>query len=227
MADGSGVGRQDGSKREADASEAVRGAKRLRGTRGSGTEECGLVSAFGAEIRQAWSGEADEREHESAGEEKHEEALEDGATETAIVLAEGTDETALVSVESTAEPPEVSNQGDTTTLMLMGLPHRVMLANLEHEVGNMGFAGKYNFIHIPIHRKSGNNRGYGFINFVHPSHATHFASTVLNYDFPTANSFKRISVMPAEIQGLRDNFEKFRHLTEGEGSEKNQTRFYF
>eukprot|EP00928_Gymnodinium_smaydae_P092681 TRINITY_DN76604_c0_g1_i1.p1 TRINITY_DN76604_c0_g1~~TRINITY_DN76604_c0_g1_i1.p1 ORF type:complete len:242 (+),score=35.52 TRINITY_DN76604_c0_g1_i1:91-816(+) len=108
-----------------------------------------------------------------------------------------------------------------TTLMLQNLPCRIRLERLEEELINLGFAGTYDFLHIPL--KNNSNLGYGFVNFINAQVAARFREMFRDYEFSGTASKKRCCTSPAAIQGFEANHEAFRWKL---SSDKLVTRFY-
>lgn len=73
----------------------------------------------------------------------------------------------------------VSGQDRRTTLMIRHIPNKYTLENLVDEV-NKKFAGKYDFINLPIDYERKLNLGYAFINFVDPLHIPLFYEHFFN-----------------------------------------------
>jgi hypothetical protein len=103
--------------------------------------------------------------------------------------------------------------GPIVTLMICNIPCRITLQQLVEVIDSMGFAGKYDFLHLPIGGGSSagsrSNLGYGFINFADPVDAEPFRKAFMNYQFEGTSSAKVCTVRPAHIQGLENNILHF------------------
>mmetsp|Transcript_45732 Transcript_45732/g.83769 ORF Transcript_45732/g.83769 Transcript_45732/m.83769 type:complete len:174 (+) Transcript_45732:122-643(+) len=54
----------------------------------------------------------------------------------------------------------------TNAVMLLGMPKPYTNEDLKAELNYRGFAGRYDYVHIPWDDRSLGNKGFGFVNFV-------------------------------------------------------------
>eukprot|EP00929_Paragymnodinium_shiwhaense_P098268 TRINITY_DN59771_c0_g1_i5.p1 TRINITY_DN59771_c0_g1~~TRINITY_DN59771_c0_g1_i5.p1 ORF type:complete len:391 (+),score=53.44 TRINITY_DN59771_c0_g1_i5:73-1245(+) len=92
--------------------------------------------------------------------------------------------------ESDEEPPlkNGSRKPSGSSLMLCNLPCRCNLRDVMQAVDGLGFAGKYQYIHLPSGGHSRRhvqiNLGYAFINFFQTTEAAAFAKVFEGFKFP-------------------------------------------
>jgi hypothetical protein len=98
-----------------------------------------------------------------------------------------------------------------TTLMIRNIPSRLSQQDLVLELQDLGFAGTFDFLYIPIDKNTLSNVGYAFVNFVEPIWAKKCMETFQNYRF---NRCRRgpsrvASVSIAHLQGLEKNLQHY------------------
>mmetsp|Transcript_74065 Transcript_74065/g.128506 ORF Transcript_74065/g.128506 Transcript_74065/m.128506 type:complete len:216 (+) Transcript_74065:114-761(+) len=103
-----------------------------------------------------------------------------------------------------------SSQADLmpTTLMMCNIPCRLNLGALIDLIDSHGFAGTYDFLHLPCRGRNRSNLGYAFINFLISDFATQFSSKFDGVPFSTlfaVNTEKTIEIRPARLQGFTNN----------------------
>eukprot|EP00929_Paragymnodinium_shiwhaense_P093733 TRINITY_DN53985_c0_g1_i2.p1 TRINITY_DN53985_c0_g1~~TRINITY_DN53985_c0_g1_i2.p1 ORF type:complete len:559 (-),score=85.61 TRINITY_DN53985_c0_g1_i2:89-1765(-) len=102
--------------------------------------------------------------------------------------------------------PDSHQIASCTTYMICNVPCRVTPRQVEDAVNSLGFANKYDYIHLPTggrSRKNKSNLGYGFINFLNPADGRCFALAFHAYAFEKSTSSKTITVKPSFIQTTR------------------------
>lgn len=101
------------------------------------------------------------------------------------------------------EPEEV------TTLMIRNVPNRYTRDTLMRELDELGFAGAYDFVYLPVDSVTRCNVGYAFVNFEDPGEAARCQDTLQGYQFMWYRTWKRrvAHVSVAHIQGLEKNLE--------------------
>lgn len=104
------------------------------------------------------------------------------------------------------------NDFEDVTLMLKNIPNdytRCMLLDL---LDGQGFAGKYDFVYLPVDFRSGSAFGYAFINFV-SSHDTELFRDHFHRFSAWAIPSKKIAEVTwsRPSQGLNMNIEKYRN----------------
>eukprot|EP00448_Togula_jolla_P023129 CAMPEP_0170590148 /NCGR_PEP_ID=MMETSP0224-20130122/11714_1 /TAXON_ID=285029 /ORGANISM="Togula jolla, Strain CCCM 725" /LENGTH=232 /DNA_ID=CAMNT_0010913923 /DNA_START=124 /DNA_END=822 /DNA_ORIENTATION=- len=101
-----------------------------------------------------------------------------------------------------------------TTLMIRDIPCRIIKEDLLAAVDSFGFAGTYDFCHLPTVMKKKPPRianfGYAFLNFISPLHASAFVQVFAGFRFEGIGSTKRCTIMPARLQGYVANKTEFR-----------------
>jgi hypothetical protein len=99
-------------------------------------------------------------------------------------------------------------------MMIRNIPCCCSQEDVIEDIDAMGFAGTYDFIYLPRHRKS--NLGYAFINFTVSEVALNFRFRMQGYRFSSrtqvggSSSTKACTVTPAAVQGLAANKKHFR-----------------
>lgn len=110
----------------------------------------------------------------------------------------------------------------TTSLMIRNIPYKMTLKGLMSIIDKQGFAGTYDFLHLPGRGYHFSNLGYAFINFCTSAAVVPFVAKfhgVRFSDFSNINTQKVIEIRPAHAQGLAHNIAKVRHiLSNNEGS---------
>jgi hypothetical protein len=93
-----------------------------------------------------------------------------------------------------------------TTLMIRNIPNKYSLSNLVDEVvnNNPSFAGKFDYINLPIDYERKLNLGYAFINFLDPLHVVLFYECFCGKKWQKYKSDKKIDLNYAEKQGKKD-----------------------
>eukprot|EP00928_Gymnodinium_smaydae_P058641 TRINITY_DN41823_c0_g1_i1.p1 TRINITY_DN41823_c0_g1~~TRINITY_DN41823_c0_g1_i1.p1 ORF type:complete len:171 (-),score=29.17 TRINITY_DN41823_c0_g1_i1:196-708(-) len=98
--------------------------------------------------------------------------------------------------------------GVTTTLMLRNIPCKINAKRLARDLHDQGFAGTYDYLHVPSRRKNcASNLGYAFINFIDVRDAARFEAVFNGYVFEWTCSKKQCYVTAAAIQGLEANLQ--------------------
>jgi len=112
---------------------------------------------------------------------------------------------AVASQTSTGAAPSTR----VTTLMLRNLPKEYTRSALKEEIDGAGFAGAFDFLHVPMERKMKSNRGYAFINFVNEGLAQAFSSALGGLRMRLGGRDETVTVAPARVQGLEENHAHF------------------
>jgi hypothetical protein len=113
---------------------------------------------------------------------------------------------------------EVSmGSSDATTLMICDIPCRIGRNEFVSAIESLGFAGAYEFIHLPCrYGHEDANIGYGFVHFHRPQDAARFAAAFEGFKFPGFKSNKKCTVKVAKQQGFNGSLEpKTRKKTGG------------
>mmetsp|Transcript_43084 Transcript_43084/g.93835 ORF Transcript_43084/g.93835 Transcript_43084/m.93835 type:complete len:257 (-) Transcript_43084:191-961(-) len=115
-----------------------------------------------------------------------------------------------------SEAEQAPDEEEVTTIMICDMPCRIWPQDLMDKVDSLGFAGLYDFCHLPSRpsgrtkkRRHFTNLGYAFINFISPEHARAFSWRFANYQFPGTLSEKACTLKAARLQGRAANEEQF------------------
>lgn len=109
----------------------------------------------------------------------------------------------LYNYACSAEPP--------TTMMIRNIPGRYSQHDLMEDLKELGLAGKYDFLYMPMDKGTAANVGYAFINFVDASMATKCQQVLENFRFQRnrRSSYKMATVSVAHLQGLEKNLQHY------------------
>eukprot|EP00929_Paragymnodinium_shiwhaense_P002304 TRINITY_DN102523_c0_g1_i1.p1 TRINITY_DN102523_c0_g1~~TRINITY_DN102523_c0_g1_i1.p1 ORF type:complete len:430 (-),score=90.27 TRINITY_DN102523_c0_g1_i1:280-1569(-) len=122
------------------------------------------------------------------------------------------------------------------SFMLCNLPCRFTLPEVIQAVDSLGFAGTYQYIHLPCgghSRKQANaNLGYGFIKFSREDVADAFAAAFEGVTFPGTNSSKKCTTKvaytelpPAQLRQALSRMEEARASLTGAAGAASTTMF--
>jgi hypothetical protein len=110
-----------------------------------------------------------------------------------------------------AAPPQAPNDDDgIRTIMMRNIPCRCTKDDLFEAIEELGFAGTYEFFHLPIKRCQRQNYGYAFIGFHTAEVTTRFCKVAEGYKFRGRKSVKAVTLVPARLQGLNEIIEHFK-----------------
>jgi len=112
--------------------------------------------------------------------------------------------------EECSSDSETSKAVPRTSVMLRNLPNsytRQLLCNL---LDVEGFAGKYDFVYLPIDFKTRLSLAYAFINFINAEEATHFWQHFHGFSNWAVPSHKVARVNWSDSQGLATHIERYR-----------------
>lgn len=98
-----------------------------------------------------------------------------------------------------------------TTLMLKNLPSGYLRPELTKLLEEQGFAGRFNFVHVPVDCFSGSGLGYGFINMVDGLAAEQVYTQLQGFSNWKAKSQKVLELHWGEEQGLDLLVERYRN----------------
>ncbi|CAJ1345962.1 unnamed protein product [Effrenium voratum] len=100
---------------------------------------------------------------------------------------------------------------DITTLMIRNIPNRYSQRDLISELEDLGFAGKFNFLYIPLDKGTMANVGYAFVNFISKNWAQKCMEAFREYRFKRhrKTSGKIASISAAHLQGLEANLAHY------------------
>jgi len=104
-----------------------------------------------------------------------------------------------------------SSNEPITTMMIRNIPGRYSQDDLMLDLKELGFAGTYDFLYMPMDKGTSANVGYGFVNFVHPCWAEKCLQSFQTFRFQrhqrSLNKWAKVSV--AHLQGLEKNMKHY------------------
>ncbi len=96
----------------------------------------------------------------------------------------------------------INGKDKRTTVMIRNIPIKYSDKMLIEELNN--FKGKFDCIYVPHDYEKGGNKGYGFINFVHPFHILLFHDKFQNKTWTHFESKKICELNSANFQGINE-----------------------
>lgn len=112
-------------------------------------------------------------------------------------------------------PPD--DWGAYTTVMMRNLPNKYTQQMLLEKLHELGFAGTFDFLYLPIDRETSANKGYCFINFTEPYYAWMLKTSCEGQKMGRFNSSKEVSVVPASLQGFEANYAHYSNTNVNRG----------
>lgn len=123
-----------------------------------------------------------------------------------------------VSVPVMLQAPVAPDEwGSYTTVMMRNLPNKYTQHMLLEKLHDLGFAGTFDFLYLPIDRETNANKGYCFINFSEPYYAWMLKTTCEGQKMGKFNSSKEVSVVPASLQGFEANYAHYSNTNVNRG----------
>ncbi|KAF2755830.1 hypothetical protein EJ05DRAFT_477899 [Pseudovirgaria hyperparasitica] len=108
-------------------------------------------------------------------------------------------------------PPHFVRVDDVrTTLMLRNLPNGMTSFELKYLIDGMA-RNMYNFLYLRMDFQTGNNVGYGFVNFDDPDAAVQFAGKWQGLTWIINHTTKVAAVSYATTQGKENQIARFRN----------------
>lgn len=105
----------------------------------------------------------------------------------------------------------VGNFGpEVTTVMIRNLPGNIKQQDLLDELDRSNFKGLYDFVYMPCSFKTGEGKGFAFVNFVCAEAVTSFANSWhRSRRLGMAAREPQLNISPAEVQGLQENLARW------------------
>jgi len=98
-----------------------------------------------------------------------------------------------------------------TTMMIRNIPGRYSQNDLMMDLNDLGLAGTYDFLYLPMDKATSANVGYAFVNFVQSSKAQQCMQAFEAFRFQrhqrSSNKWAKVSV--AHLQGLEKNLAHY------------------
>jgi len=102
---------------------------------------------------------------------------------------------------------------DVTTIMVKNIPNRVRAEDLVEKLDELGFAGRCDYVYMPMDWKTHANKGFAFANFKTAKDALELAEKIegtalfgkCNSSGSSSSSGKRMTSCPATLQGIVQN----------------------
>lgn len=114
-------------------------------------------------------------------------------------------------------PVAPDDWGGYTTVMMRNLPNKYTQHMLLEKLHELGFAGTFDFLYLPIDRETNANKGYCFINFAEPYYAWMLKTSCEGQKMGRFNSSKEVSVVPASLQGFEANYAHYSNTNVNRG----------
>lgn len=107
------------------------------------------------------------------------------------------------------EPAGQREEG--VTVMLRNLPCKIKQDELEARFAEVGLAGTYTSIHLPLNASLRANLGYAFVHFTHEIHMQRCVQMLHGKSLGVGTSDKIIEVSMARVQGKTGPTKKSRN----------------
>eukprot|EP00811_Abedinium_folium_P034903 NODE_7744_length_1553_cov_12.003506.p1 GENE.NODE_7744_length_1553_cov_12.003506~~NODE_7744_length_1553_cov_12.003506.p1 ORF type:complete len:450 (+),score=113.73 NODE_7744_length_1553_cov_12.003506:60-1409(+) len=105
--------------------------------------------------------------------------------------------------------PHGSEAREVTTVMIHNVPNRYTRKALVRELTSLGYKGKYDFLYLPIDRRTASSVGYAFVNFRAPEDAAQFMTAMSGHLYQGCK--RRVAhATAAHLQGLEKNLRHYR-----------------
>jgi hypothetical protein len=123
-----------------------------------------------------------------------------------LVLPADTQRTTVV-----ADVPEEIQGSDLKTVMLRNIPNNYSRQALLELMDKQGFAGKYDFVYLPMDFNRNANLGYAFVNLVTADDVEAFWHTFDNFSWDGASKKICKVTWSSPCQGVDDHIERYRN----------------
>jgi len=104
-----------------------------------------------------------------------------------------------------------TTSGQITTLALQNMPSNVSQLALARIMESMGYAGRFNYVYVPLCYTTRRNRGLAIVNFTSSADAESFAAAWAQ-EYPLGQWKRKsggIRIVPASVQGCDANIAKW------------------
>lgn len=118
-----------------------------------------------------------------------------------------------------------SGIGRATTLMLRHVPRKCTQQLFVRELDVAGFAGRYDFVYLPVSTWTLKNKGFAFVNFDLPETSESFYRLFNNGKLRQFHSTTPLLVQPADLQGFEANARMHFHASSSSSSQLNVPLF--
>jgi len=109
----------------------------------------------------------------------------------------------------TEDRSQASVAGEATTFMFRHIPRKYTVRDLLSALEQHVTRSALDFVYIPWDRKSTNNMGFAFVNFVDPTCA-HMTTTVMQGSlWPYDSRMREMKIVPAFVQGFAANLLRY------------------
>lgn len=105
------------------------------------------------------------------------------------------------------------SSSEITTVMIRNVPNQYHRGHLMQELDKLGFAGKYDFVHLPIDQQTKWNVGYAFVNFDSSEDSARCMKDMAGHKFTKLHpgqQSRQALISVAHLQGLDKNLAHFR-----------------
>jgi len=117
-----------------------------------------------------------------------------------------------------------SKDAAPTTMMIRNIPGRYCQNDLMLDLKELGFAGTFDFLYMPMDKGTSANVGYAFVNFLEPCSAAKSMTSFENFRFTrhqrSCNKVAKVSV--AHLQGLEKNLQHYEKTAVNMSKEKRR-----
>jgi len=114
--------------------------------------------------------------------------------------------------EVSSASPDGSPEMPRTTVMIRNIPKMYSRHEVQELLDSEGFAGKYDFLYLPIDFKQGDNLGYAFVNLASSADAHELILQFTGFKlWPTSNEEVCEVSWSNQHQGLDQHIERYRN----------------
>merc|ERR1711959_226021 len=107
--------------------------------------------------------------------------------------------------------PEIDSVQEPTTLMLRNIPNNFTREMLLNMLNTEGFAGKYDFVYLPMDFARSANLGYAFVNSLTHEGAVEMQQRLDGFCSWNIRSSKKCRVVWSSTQGISQHIKNYRN----------------